>query len=121
VTQFYLAVDGDNVGSHLEYFTITNDTDSLTQFSAKFNAAMIWFQEQLVTQFQATVFFSGGDNLLARITANGSSVERLEKLRIDFADRAQSTLSMGLGESPQRAYLALKLAKTSGKNSIRQL
>lgn len=116
----FIAVDGDNVGSHLEYFAITNNVDALRSFSTKFNTAMSWFEQELTTRFTATVVFYGGDNLLASVSSDKFTLESLERLRTEFATRAESTLSIGLGGNPQQAYLALKLAKTNGKNAIRQ-
>lgn len=117
--EYFIAVDGDNVGSHLEYFAITNNVDELKKFSSKFNTAMDWFEKELTTNFDAKVIFYGGDNLLATATSEKFTLDSLERLRLEFARHTESTLSIGLGETPQQAYLALKLAKTSGKNIIR--
>jgi GTP cyclohydrolase III len=118
--EIFVAVDGDNVGSRLEYFAITNNVNVLIEFSRQFNETMNWFEHELVTIFGANVIFCGGDNLLARIVADSPPIESLEKLRAEFSKRTESTLSIGLGDNPQQAYLALKLAKTNGKNKIRQ-
>jgi len=118
--EHFVAVDGDNVGSHLEYFAITNNVDALMGFSTKFNMAMDWLVGELINGFKARIIFMGGDNLLAKVLINQSGLELLEQLRNEFAKQAESTLSMGIGETPQQAYLALKLAKTGGKNVIKQ-
>jgi len=120
MTTFFIAIDGDNVGSHLEYFAITNNIEALKAFSAKFNSAMDWFEQELVKYFDAKVIFYGGDNLLASVSSDRFAKDSLEGLRLEFFRRSKSTLSIGLGESPQQAYLALKLAKTNGKNVIRE-
>jgi len=120
MSEFYIAVDGDNVGSHLEYFAITNNIEALTAFSKKFNSAMDWFEKELVKNFDTRVIFYGGDNLLASTSSDKFAKEALEQLRLEFFKRSECTLSIGLGESPQQAYLALKLAKTNGKNFIRE-
>lgn len=118
--EYFIAVDGDNVGSHLEYFAITNNVEALKAFSQKFNSAMDWFEKELVKCFNVSVVFYGGDNLLASTYSDKFEKELLEGLRLEFFKRSDSTLSIGLGESPQQAYLALKLAKTNGKNAIRE-
>src|SRR6266498_3849452 len=120
MTTIYVAADGDNVGSRLEYLVITNNIEALKEFSTKFNAAMEWFENELEVCFSASMVFFGGDNLLASITSNKFARESLERLRFEFSKRAQSTLSIGIGDTPQQAYLALKLAKTNGKNVIRE-
>ncbi len=114
----YLAVDGDDVGHRLEYLMLLNEREAITKFSKTFQSAMVWLENKLVHDFGATIIFSGGDNLLACL--NALPAEAIEVLRTEFAERANSTLSVGLGENTRQAYFALKLAKTSGKNCIRQ-
>jgi len=120
MSEICLAVDGDDVGHRLEYFILVNKREALTEFSSTFQTAMDWLESKLVSDFGATIIFSGGDNLLAVLRVDNPSIEVFEALRAEFAERAHSTLSMGLGENLQQAYFALKLAKTSGKNCIRQ-
>jgi GTP cyclohydrolase III len=120
MTTIFLALDGDGVGYRLEHFTLMNDTDSLTAFSIKFQAAMDWLESCLIKDFEGQIIFSGGDNLLAKLKINGSSFLLIENLREEFYVRSDSTLSMGIGISPQRAYFALKLAKASGKNCMKR-
>src|SRR5689334_21705937 len=114
--ELYVAVDGDDVGRRLEYFMLVNDRETLNSFSSSYGVAMNWLETELINQFGATIIFSGGDNLLASIQVNDKSVESLERLRVKFAERSKSTLSVGLGNNLQQAYFALKLAKASGKN-----
>jgi GTP cyclohydrolase III len=116
--ELYLAIDGDDVGHRLEYFMLTENRESLEEFSTMFESAMSWLKDTLIRDFGAVIVFSGGDNLLASIGSNTRTGDELEKLRTAFAERARTTLSMGLGESLHEAYFALKLAKTSGKNRI---
>jgi GTP cyclohydrolase III len=117
--EIYIAVDGDNVGNRLEYLMLLNDLESLGKFSESLEASMQWLQEQLIKGFGAVVFFNGGDNLLARVSER-LSISKLDELRSEFASRTKITLSIGVGETPQEAYFALKLAKVGGKNVIRQ-
>lgn len=121
MTTQYLAIDGDDVGRRLEYFTITNNMEALSNFSTAFNDAMYWLENIVTHEFNATIVFSGGDNLLARLQVNESSKRSIEQLRIGFAQQAPATLSIGLGDEPRQAYLALKLAKASGKNCVKYL
>ena len=113
----YLAVDGDDVGHKLEYLILVNECKAITRFSKTFQSAMFWLEDKLINDCSATIIFSGGDSLLAYL--NDLPMEVIEVLRTEFAERANRTLSVGLGENPMQAYFALKLAKTSGKNCIR--
>jgi hypothetical protein len=118
--EIYLAIDGDDVGHRLEYLMLTNNSRELSEFSSLFQSAMDWLKEELVHDLQATVIFSGGDNLLAILHSDDVPAEALRTLSVRFAEKADCTLSIGLGQNPREAYFALKLAKTSGKNCIRR-
>lgn len=114
----YIAVDGDDVGSRLEYFMLTNQPQSLKSFAECFRASFEWFGEMLVGELAATIVFSGGDNLLAVVQSENQLTEELECLRAEFNRQTKHTLSIGLGRSAREAYFALKLAKASGKNRV---
>jgi len=117
----FLAIDGDDVGHKLEYYMLINDQLTLSQFSTAYTNSMNWLEDKLRANFNAKIIFIGGDNLLASLNVDEPDhlSENLEKLRLEFSEKAQSTLSMGIGKCPREAYLALKLAKASGKNCIR--
>lgn len=126
----YLAADGDDVGNRLEYYMLVNEIQPLNRFSAKFQSAMSWLEEELTTKLGATIILCGGDTLLATLPSNCCSMEALEAIRIDFEKQQTEdtedaedtcTLSVGLGKTPREAYLALKLAKASGKNCVQQI
>ena len=97
---------------------LTNATDALAQFASNYREAMDWFLCKVVEQFGAAVVFEGGDNALLSVDGGRCSIDGLEGLRSDFARRIGRTLSIGIGHSAHQAYLALKLAKTSGKDRI---
>lgn len=116
---FYLAVDGDDVGHRLEYYILLNQIEALSDFSGSFESAMTWLVRKLIVEFGAVIVFSGGDNLVARLGSGKPTAEVIDALRSEFSKIAQITLSIGLGGSLREAYLALKLAKVSGKNCVR--
>ncbi len=120
--EIFVAIDGDNVGSRLEYYMLTNQLIDLKKFSLSFNDAIQWLQEALIVQFRAEIIFMGGDNLLAVLNHNIPNIKgRLEEIREEFFSHTGCTLSIGVGENTKDAYLGLKLAKVSGKNQICQL
>jgi hypothetical protein len=116
----YIAVDGDDVGSHLEYLMLMNDIETLAHFAAEYTNAMQQFIATLTNIFRISVIFLGGDSLLLTAESAEFSVNQLETVRTSFAENTRHTLSIGLGYSAREAYIALKLAKTSGKNCIRR-
>lgn len=120
MTRFYFAADGDDVGHYLEYLMLRNESAKIFEFSKLFHKAMLWLENELIESFEAEIIFTGGDNVLARIKKTEHIINLIEKVRIEFQIKAGSTLSIGLGSTPREAYFALKLAKTSGKNCVRQ-
>lgn len=112
----YLAADGDDVGQKIEFFIVMNQMNLLTDFFNKFQAAMAWFAEKLLKNFDAEIIFNGGDSLLARLQINEVLIDELEDLRSEFSNLSHATISIGIGDNPRQAYFALKLAKASGKN-----
>ena len=117
--ELYVAIDGDDVGHRLEYLVLMNERKAIHEFSIIFQSAMSWLEAELVKNFSADIIFSGGDNILTCLPPESVSFEILETIRSEFAKRANSTISVGLGNSPRQAYFALKLAKTGGKNCTR--
>jgi GTP cyclohydrolase III len=115
----YLAVDGDDVGRRLEYFLLRNDAVSLGRFTSAFGLTMRWLESEVARQ-GGDILFSGGDNFLARLPAASDIRSRLHELRSEFHRRTQRTLSAGIGADLREAYLALLLAKASGKDCVRE-
>lgn len=113
----YLAMDGDDIGSQIEYFILKNDSHELMMFSLRFSAAIEWLIGELAAAYQPNILLSGGDTLLVSIS-HEIDTDVIEAIRNGFAERARRTLSMGLGSSLREAHVALKYAKVSGKNRL---
>ncbi|MBL8161473.1 MAG: mCpol domain-containing protein [Anaerolineae bacterium] len=116
----YIAIDGDNIGSYIEYLFLMNNTEKLGEFSKTYELSMQWLVSDLQNKLGATSIFTGGDNSLLSTDSGIFSLGLLEMTRVEFFQRTGQTLSIGLGYTPREAYFALKLAKTSGKNSVRR-
>lgn len=114
--EFFLALDGDDIGNRLEYFMLTNDISSLREFSRNYEFWLLQFKEKLIRLFDAEIIFFGGDNLLGRIAAKHFDISALEELRRSFSKETKTNLSIGIGTTPRESYIALNFAKVSGKN-----
>lgn len=114
----FLAVDGDDVGRKIEFLIVNNQIELLSDFFNNFQASMFWLSEKLKNEFNAKIIFNGGDSLLADLRIDEIQVSKLENLRVDFFNFSKATLSFGVGKNPRQAYIALKLAKASGKDRI---
>jgi c-di-AMP phosphodiesterase-like protein len=114
----YVAIDGDDVGSQLEYFVIMNNIQELKKFSDNYNNAMSWLSKTIQHRLSAEIIFSGGDNLLLAVEEQFSLIDKLREINAEFSQKGNRTLSIGIGRSPREANVALKLAKVKGKNAV---
>jgi GTP cyclohydrolase III len=117
----YIAIDGDDVGNKLEFFILMNQLGQLKSFSESFAESFCWLEDRLIENLNANLIFSGGDNLLADVEDNNELVNKLDLFKSDFLRQSGCSLSIGLGASAREAYMALKLAKVSGKNRVCRL
>lgn len=116
---FYIAIDGDDVGRQIEYLVVNNKSQQLSEFSTKYEYAMVWLEQQLKNILDVKIIFRGGDSLLCTSSKEQASIEEeINSLKKEFIDLVEVTLSVGIGSSLREAYFALKLAKANGKNRI---
>ena len=115
----YVAIDGDNIGSNIELFILENQMTGLQEYSNKFNSAIDWLIQSFMSECNAEVYLKGGDSILVGVPSDSKIGVVIEGLRKQFAEKTGNTISVGIGESPLHAYLALKYAKASGKNLIK--
>lgn len=122
MNKVFLAVDGDDVGNYIEYHILRNEIEELHKFSARYNTAIEWMQDELVRRYGAIIALSGGDTILAMIYCGEGvlNLHEIEDMRAIFAAKAGGTISVGIGETPREAHIALKYAKVSGKNMLCQ-
>lgn len=118
MTTLFLAIDGDDVGRALEYLVLQNRVEELAEVSRKFAAATDELSETLVNRFGARIYLAGGDSILASMPSSMDHDDMIEQLRQEATAKAGFSFSFGIGETPRQAYLALKLAKLSGKNRL---
>lgn len=108
----FIAIDGDDVGPAIRNFIIRNEVDRAAQLSVSLRTYFENIARQL-TESGAMVAFYGGDSVLARIDEIPTTKD-LER----FYFVGPCTVSIGIGETSEIAYLALQLAKARGKNQV---
>ncbi len=110
----YIGIDGDNIGSKIELYFLENNEESIQIFSGIVEKTVQLVALQL-KELGMTIIFSGGDSILCR-----SDTIDIEKLRSIITVEAKNEIrfSVGIGETMKQAYIALKYAKTSGKDRI---
>lgn len=116
VAPIYLALDGDNIGSRLELHILNEDIEGLQEFTKSFNSVLNGIVSKLRQDRNIDILLLGGDSLL--ITLPDSCVEAVIRMIVNETANTTFTFSGGYGSSMRHAYLALKIAKASGKNRI---
>jgi GTP cyclohydrolase III len=110
----YIGIDGDNIGSRIELYLLEDNEQSIQAFSKTVEKTIAYLSNKLKKEGM-TIIFSGGDSILCR--SDETDVEKLcNTLSIESESGIQ--FSIGIGGTMQQAYMALKYAKTSGKDRI---
>ncbi len=104
---WYVALDGDGVGDHLERCILEEDEGGAHELSLAVNK-LIRELTQLLEAWGGRVLISGGDSVLARFDASPDS----QLLRVLAATDDPVTISAGIGTSMRHAWMALKYAKS---------
>jgi GTP cyclohydrolase III len=110
----YIGIDGDNIGSKIELHFLENNEEAIQFFSETIEKTISLMASQL-EESGMKIIFCAGDSILCR-SDNIDTVKLQDTLKVGIKDGIY--FSAGIGQSIRQAYLALKYAKTSGKNRI---
>ena len=99
----FYAFDGDSVGRKLEYLVMSNDEIMIIKYSELISKAVNGLVESLKSSGCSIIFY-GGDSVLAK----SESIIDFDKIPRKYDN---ITFSLGVGNSPLMAMLALKKAK----------
>jgi hypothetical protein len=109
----YMGLDGDDVGRNLERYFIENDEFHLSELSNKISKSINSLTEFLRT-LGYDIIFVAGDNILCK----GENIDIEALLNYLGSFNGPCTFSGGIGKTIEQTYLALKYAKSVGKNSL---
>jgi hypothetical protein len=109
----YIGLDGDDVGRNLERYFIENDEFHLSELSNNMSKSVNILAEFLHT-IGCNIIFVAGDNILCK----GENIDIEILLNYLGSFNGPCTFSCGIGETMEQTYLALKYAKSVGKNSL---
>ena len=110
----YVGIDGDNIGSKIELYFLEDSEESIQVFSEIVGKTIRLVASQL-EELGMKIIFCGGDSILCR----ADEIDTV-KLRDILTVEAKNEIrfSVRVGETMKQAYMALKYAKTSGKDRI---
>lgn len=107
----YIYLDGDDIGLKIEKCFMTNDENGLKTVNDEVNNTIVQITEYL-QQIESEIIFSGADGIIfKKAEFNAEQITSfIKRLKINI------TFSMGIGNSLREAFLALRYAKSNGKN-----
>ncbi|MBC5773145.1 mCpol domain-containing protein [Pontibacter sp. KCTC 32443] len=107
----YIYIDGDNIGLKIEQSFLNNNEDELSVINLSVIKAIEQISSNLKTSGQV-LLFAGADGVISK--GNLLDIKKLlESIRAIDSD---FTFSIGVGNSLRDCYIALRYAKSVGKN-----
>lgn len=115
---YFIRIDCDNVGDKIELALYNNDPQKAQKISDLIKDNIMWLIKELTLKLNAKILLIGSDDILCEISGEFYNLEELEKIRLKFCEKANITLSIGIGNSIITSLINLNIAKISGKNKI---
>lgn len=113
--EVFFSVDGDDIGQLIEKGFLNNDISYLISISLKIEKWLINLKN-IISENGGTIIISGGDMLLALI--DQERVDQIIKSISFIQKNFPFTCSVSIGRTLIESYVALKQAKSRGKNRI---
>lgn len=107
----YTYIDGDNIGLEIERSFMENDEDSLLQINELVKNLISKITKFVVSKGQK-VIFAGADGVIYK----GDGLDIQDTLNYARSLQARLTFSIGSGPTLRDSYVALRYAKSIGKN-----
>ena len=107
-------IDGDDVGNGMESRLLSNQLTDAVQYSEHIDNSLRELDEHLSNLPDVRSLSSGGDSAIFSFPAESlqAFIATLDRLRTELGFH----VSCGYGYSSRAAYMALRVAKSSGKN-----
>ena len=103
------------IGRKIEKYILDEELEELSVFSRQLSVTVNRIEDSVLSM-GGRVYMAAGDNVLAKI-----SRENVEELVISWKSMMPEklfTFSVGIGNTPAEAYLAIKYAKVCGRFAV---
>ncbi len=111
--QIYVLGDGDKIRERVEYHLFNHDTENLKKFSQSLTEAINEIKVIAISTMDAQVIIAGGDDILFYVSSEKYQRAIIQRLRETFYDIAGITISFGVGNTIEAAYINVRRAKVS--------
>jgi len=111
----YITIDGDDIGQKIASAYLTNDETGLTRTNNFVQEKIVKIAELLKAQ-GFTILFCAADGVAGMASSHFDSSWIFSEIKKIAGD--EISFSAGVGNSLREAYIALLLAKSSGKSRL---
>jgi hypothetical protein len=115
---FYVLGDGNHIRENVEFYLLNHDLESLSKFSQSLTTAINELKELAISSMNAQVILAGGDDILLSVPRENYRKELIQKLQQAFLTTTGITISFGVGNTVEAAYINLRRAKTRKDDKI---
>ncbi|WP_411115044.1 mCpol domain-containing protein [Streptomyces sp. 029-5] len=112
----FAIIDGDDVGHEIESHLLTNDVSGFVRTSDTISATIESLAGHASRISGVTLVSVGGDSILLQVGEN--SIARLSDELESLQRPGHFTFSVGVGATLRESFIALRMAKSSGKCRI---
>lgn len=118
IEYFYVLGDGNHIRENVEFYLLNHDLESLSKFSQSLTTAINELKEIAIFSMNAQVILAGGDDILLSVPREKYRKELIQKLQQVFLATTGITISFGVGNTIEAAYINLRRAKTNRGDRI---
>lgn len=118
IEYFYVLGDGNHIRERIESYLLNNDLESVSKFSQSLTTAITKIKELAISSMNAQVILAGGDDILLSVPREKYQKELIQKLQQAFLSTTGITISFGVGNTIEAAYINLRRAKASKDDKI---
>ncbi len=115
---FYVLGDGNHIRERVEFYLLNHELESLSNFSQSITTAINEIKELAISTMNAQVILAGGDDILLSVPREKYRKELIQKLQQAFFTTTGITISFGVGNTVEAAYINLRRAKTNKGDKI---
>jgi hypothetical protein len=113
----YVFGDADQIRRTIEAYLFSQDLEGLREFSKSLTHAIAGLAKT-AEQLGGEVIFAGGDDVLFRMPLSELNIADIRKFMKVFQENTGSTISVGVGATPEKAFVHLAKAKASGPGTL---
>lgn len=118
IEHIYALGDGNHIRENVEFYLLNHDLESLSKFSQNLTTAINELKELAISSMNAQVILAGGDDILLSVPREKYRKELIQKLQEAFLATTGITISFGVGNTIEEAYINLRRAKTRKDDKI---